>query len=146
MVASGNTYRPRQDFCLTVHYFRTISSSSRTNFGLTQAAKDNSKLCDSEIVEIVETNFYMNKSFKSVESEAEALQLYHSLTDVMKQGGFHLIKWISGSETVLKQILEAKQSTSTNSLYKDVNLQVYEVKWNFISENFQFDICVKEKP
>ena len=127
---------------MTAHLFGATSSP---NFSLIQTVKDNSNLYNPETVETVKTNFYMDDCLKSIASETIELHLYHSLTDLLKQGGFLFTKLISNFENVLKQIPKAEKSTSALSLNKDVNLRVLGVKWDFISDNFQFDISVKER-
>ena len=63
----------------------------------------------------------------------------------MKEG-FHLTKRISNSTEVLDEIPVEERSSSVLNLNKDVSLRVLGVKWDFISDNFQFETCIKSKP
>ena len=87
----------------------------------------------------------MDDCLKSVSSKKEALHLYHQLTDLLMKGGFHLTKWISNSNKVLNEIPIEERFSSMLNLNKEVNLRVLGVKWDFISDNFQFETCIKPK-
>ena len=131
---------------MKVHLFGATSSPSCANFSLLQTAEDNSKLYEQKIVETVRKNFYMDDCLKSVSSKEEALHLYKKLTDLLRKGGFNLTKWLSNCSAVLNEIPENERSASVFNLNKDASLRVLGVKWDFTSDNFQFETCIKPKP
>lgn len=52
-------------------------------------------------------NLYVNDSLNSLDDEEEAVALRKELTELMKHGGFTLTKWLSNSQTVMKEIPES---------------------------------------
>jgi len=142
----GDTSLPPVDYCMKVHLFGATSSPSCANFSLLQTAEDNSDLYEPKVLETVKRNFYMDDCLISASTKEEAMHLYYQLTDLLKKGGFHLTKWISSCNDVLQQIPDAEKSTSAFNLNKDNNLRVLGVKWDFASDNFQFETNVKSKP
>ena len=143
---NGDTKLPVEEFCMKVHLFGATSSPSCANFSLLQTAEDNSILYEQKIVETVRKNFYMDDCLKSVSSKEEALHLYKKLTDLLRKGGFNLTKWLSNCSAVLNKIPENERSASVFNLNKDASLRVLGVKWDFTSDNFQFETCIKPKP
>lgn len=89
---------------MTVHIFGAVSSPSCANFALRQTAKDNRGTCSPEVMSTIETNFYVDDCLKSVETEEQAVELVRERTCACRKGGFHLIKWVSNSRTLLAQI------------------------------------------
>ena len=141
----GDTTFEPEAFCMKVHLFGATSSPSCANFSLLQTAEDNSEFYNQSIVETVQRNFYMDDCLKSVSCKKEALHLYHQLTDLLMKGGFRLTKWISNSSEVLNEIPVEERSSSVLNLNKEVNLRMLGVKWDFKSDNFQFETCIKPK-
>ncbi|CAB4037965.1 ac transposable element-derived 5, partial [Paramuricea clavata] len=57
--------------------------------------------------EAVRKNLYVDDSLNSLDDEDEAVALRQELTELMKHGGFTLTKWLSNSQTVMKEIPES---------------------------------------
>ena len=57
-----------------------------------------------------------------------------------------MTKWLSNCSAVLNEIPENERSASVFNLNKDASLRVLGVKWDFSSDNFQFETCIKPKP
>ena len=54
--------------------------------------------------EAVKKNLHVDDSLNSADDENEAIALRQDLTELMKRGGFMLMKWLSNSQAVMKEI------------------------------------------
>ena len=59
--------------------------------------------------EAVRKNLYVDDSLNSLDDENEAIALRQDLTDLMKRAGFKLMKWLSNSQAVMKEIPESEK-------------------------------------
>ena len=62
-----------------VHLFGAVSSPSCVNFALRKAADYNLQQFDSEAINTLKRNFYVDDSLKSVPGEEEAIRLIDDL-------------------------------------------------------------------
>ena len=99
-----NIDKEPEDYQMLVHLFGATSSPSVCRFALERTAEEHGKTCDSETVNTIKENFYVDDCLKSVDSEKNAIELIKQLTSLLKQGGFHLTKWISNSSEVMYTI------------------------------------------
>lgn len=144
----GDLNAEPQEYQMMVHLFGGTSSPSCANFALRKTAEDNKADFDSETVETVYKNFYIDDSLKSVDSEDKAIRLAHQLRDLLSRGGFNLTKWLSNSRKVIESLPEDCRATQVRSLDFD-NLPVQRVlgvQWNFESDKFGFKITIKDRP
>ncbi|KAL4009499.1 hypothetical protein ACER0C_003351 [Sarotherodon galilaeus] len=103
---SGDITQKMVEYKMVVHIFGATSSPSCASFALRKCAEDNRDPANSQAVDTVLHNFYVDDCLKAVSSEEEAIQLYHTLRAVCQRGGFRLTKWISNSRAVLSAIPE----------------------------------------
>ena len=87
-----------------VHLFGAVSSTGCANFALRKAADDNLQQFDSEAINTVKRNFYVDASLKSVPGEEEAICLTNDLRKLLEKGGFNLTKWVSNSQGVIESL------------------------------------------
>ena len=73
---------------MTLHLFGATSSPSCANFALRKTAKDNATESNSQAVETVLKNFYIDDCLKSVATTDEAVKLASYLRDLLAKGGF----------------------------------------------------------
>ena len=137
-----------EEFQMTVHLFRPTSSPSCANFALRKTAKDNATENNSEAVETVLKNFYVDDCLKSVATTDEAVKLAGDLRDLLAKGGFRLTKWLSNDKEVLKSIPESERATSVKTLdFSDILTErALGVQWNVNHDKFTFKIAAKDKP
>ena len=65
-----------------------------------------------DAAEAVMKNLYVDDSLNSLDDENEAIALRQDLIELMKHGGLTLMKWLSNSQTVMKETPESeKQQT-----------------------------------
>ena len=112
---NGDLNSQPQEFMMAVHLFGGVSSPSCANFALRKMSDDNQDF-DPEIANTVKRNFYVDDCLKSVKSEQDAVSLMKGLTNLLKEGGFHLTKWLSNSREVIESIPESEQATSVKDL------------------------------
>ena len=136
-----------EEFQMTIHLFGATSSPSCVNFALRKTANDNATENNSEAVETILKNFYVNDCLKSVATTDKAVKLAGNLRDLLAKGGFRLTKWLSNNKEVLKSIPESKRATSVKTLdFSDILTErELSVQWNVNHNKFTFKIAAKDK-
>ena len=144
----GEVSEPPVEYCMLVHLFGAASSPSCANFCLKQAAIDQADDFDKETVETVKRNFYMDDCLKSMASEEEATSLVSQLGILLQNRGFRLTKWLSNRKEVLSNIKEEDVSEAAWNLDEMTEpcQRVLGVRWDYITDNFEFKVQLKEKP
>lgn len=147
---SGDISQELVEYKMVVHLFGATSSPSCASFALRKCAEDNRDQCNNQAVDTVLHNFYVDDCLKSVHTEEEAVQLYHTLRAVCDKGGFRLTKWISNSRAVLSAIPEEERATEVKDLDLDRDVLPTEralgVCWCIQSDSFRFKIIMSDKP
>ena len=113
---NGDLSSEPQEYKMMVHLFGGTLSPSCANFALHRTAEDNKADFDSETIETVYRNFYMDDALKSVESEDKAIRLANQLRELMSRGGFNLTKWLSNSRKVIESLPEDSRASQVKSL------------------------------
>ena len=70
-----------------MHLFGATSSPSCTAYALRRTASDHAHMYESEVVETIRRNFYVDDCLKSVSSEERAITLASDLQSLMQRGG-----------------------------------------------------------
>ena len=122
-----------QDYRMTRVTFGVSASPYLAVRTLQQVAADHGSE-QPEAVHHILSSFYVDDLLAGANTVAEALQLYSTLREVLKKGGFNLCKWRSSSPSVLKSIptelqekLPIKEVTS--SLYP-TQPKALGLEWN----------------
>lgn len=146
---SGDITQNMVEYKMVVHIFGATSSPSCASFALRKCAEDNRDPANSQAVDTVLHNFYVDDCLKAVSSEEEAIQLYHTLRAVCQRGGFRLTKWISNSRAVLSAIPEEERASEVKDLDLDQDTLPIEralgVQWCIQSDSFRFKIVMPDK-
>lgn len=144
---NGDTSRAPTDFKMLVHLFGATSSPSVCCFILRKTAEDNAHLFDTDTIDTVLRNFYMDDCLKSVETVSGAIKLQEELRCLLKRGGFRLTKWMSSNKDVLAMIPESERAPSVKRLTIDElpTERTLGVEWNIEDDAFQFTPQIKEK-
>ena len=103
--------RQPEEYQMLVHLFGGVSSPTCANFALRRTADDNGKEFESEIINTVKHNFYVDDCFKSTENEPEAINTAEQLRLLLSKGGFRLTKWLSNSRKVIESVPELERYT-----------------------------------
>ncbi|CAI5649405.1 unnamed protein product [Oreochromis niloticus] len=146
---SGDITQKIVEYKMVVHIFGATSSPSCASFALRKCAEDNRDPANSQAVDTVLHNFYVDDCLKAVSSEEEAIQLYHTLRAVCQRGGFRLTKWISNSRAVLSAIPEEERASEVKDFDLDQDTLPIEralgVQWCIQSDSFRFKIVMPDR-
>ena len=137
-----------EEYQMGVHLFSAVSSTSCANFALRKAADDNSEQFDSEAINTVKRNFYVDDCLKSVPGEDKAIRLTDDLRRLLEKGGFNLTNWVSNSCSVIGSLHVSERVGTFKDLH-DGQLPVecaLGVHWDVERDKFCFKIEVKSKP
>ena len=85
---SGELHSTPEEYKMPVHIFGATSSPSCACFCLLRTAEDNKDTFPSEIVNTVETIFYVDDCLKSVRTRHDARLLVKMLTELLSRGGY----------------------------------------------------------
>ena len=132
---------------MLVYIFGAKSSPSCATFCLRQTALDFAHLYDPTIFKIVRNNFYVDGLFL-VSSVEEAISAQRSLCELLRRRGFHLRKWLSNNEQVIKSTPDSERATLLNNYSFDVSSQerVFGVNWDIKENQFTFFINLPSDP
>ena len=122
------------------------------NFALKKVAQDaqDASKYSGDACNTVKTNFYVDDCLTSVENTNQAVQLVKDLTNICRDKGFRLTKWLSNSKEVLQCIPQSERAKTAKSL--DLNNddlpseRVLGLLWCPESDTFGFQIVLKERP
>ena len=135
---------------MATHLFGGVWSPSCATYTLRHTAQVNQGDYDKDTVNTVHDNFYVDDCLKSTTTEEEAISLAENLTKLLQKGGFRLTKFISNRRSVLKTIPVDKRAKEVTNIDLDKQQlpsgRVLGVHWNIETDNFEFKICIKEKP
>jgi hypothetical protein len=131
------------------HVFGAASSPSCSNFALLETTEDNEAKFDSDVINIVKRNFYVDNCLKSTPTVSLAIPLVQDLRDLLTKGGFHLTKWISNSRELLTSIPKEERAKEVKDLDLDQDKLPIEralgIQWSAESDKFCFKIVIKER-
>ena len=133
---------------MMVHLFGAKSSPSCAAFALLQTAKVYGKLYNPTVSDVVRKCFYVDDCLVSVDSDEAGVRLVQDLSELLARGGFHLTKWVSTSEAVMKSVLfeDRAKSTCNLNLGAEVDERVLGMKWHVTSDTFGYQVRLPDKP
>ncbi|XP_072050993.1 uncharacterized protein [Amphiura filiformis] len=144
----GDVNLPLKEYRMCAHVFGAKSSPACANFALKKASQDTSY--SDEACNTVKTNFYVDDCLASVESTNQAIQLVEDLTNICRDKGFRLTKWLSNSKEVLQCIPQSERAKTAKSLDLDnddlPSERVLGLLWSPENDTFGFQIVIKERP
>ncbi|KAL1249119.1 hypothetical protein QQF64_022437 [Cirrhinus molitorella] len=146
---NGNTETQPQVHRMKVHLFGATSSPGCANYGLRYLAKEH---CHTHPAgsEFMERDFYVDDGVISTDTVEKAIQLAQEATEICKQGGLRLHKFVSNSPAVLQNIPPSECAIETKT--KDVTFKgmpqerALGIKWNIERDCFRFDNTSKDQP
>ncbi|XP_065926161.1 uncharacterized protein [Magallana gigas] len=146
----GNPRKRIIEYQMVVHLFGATSSPSCANYALRKTAQDYKGLYNTEVINTVLKNFYVDDCLKSVKTVTEASSLLCDLQDLLMRGGFHITKWISNSREVMTNIPVSRRAKEV----KDLDLEndtlpidrALGVQWCVENDVFCFKMDIKDQP
>lgn len=138
------------EYQMVVHLFGATSSPSCANYALRKTAQDYKGLYNTEVINTVLKNFYVDDCLKSVKTVTEASSLLCDLKDFLMRGGFHITKWISNSREVMTYIPVSRRAKEV----KDLDLEndtvpidrALGIQWCVENDVFCFKMDIKDQP
>mgnify|MGYP001796176151 CR=1 FL=1 len=94
-------------------------------------------------------NFYVDDLLKSVKDERTAIDLIQNVTKMCKDGGFHLTKFVSNNQAVLKTIPQSEQRVFTKMKEisnKEMGERALGIHWDIEEDTLGFSVNIREKP
>ena len=147
---NGDFNKELEEFQMTVHIFGAVSSPSCANYALRKVAEDQINKIDSDVIDTIRKNFYVDDCLKSTATTEQAVKLAKDLSAACATGGFHLTKWTSNSRGVLESIPGSERSKETKNLdlLKDdlPTERALGMEWCVQTDKFQFNSTVKDQP
>ena len=136
------------EYRMTSHLFGGTWSPSVSNYALRKTAEDNKGQFSSEVLSVVNNNFYVDDCMFSVEKVSEAVEMSCELRELLSKGGFRLHKFSSNKVSVLENIPESERAENMRNLNfealpVETALGVY---WNLETDQFEYKVNPKEKP
>ena len=113
---NGDLTQEAEELQMMVHLFGRVWSPSCSVFALKRTADDNKLKFDSDVINTVKHNFYVDDLLKSVKSCEEAIRMYGKLKERMSLGSFNLTKWISNKREVINAIPESELSKELKNI------------------------------
>lgn len=143
----GDVNKKVVEYQMVVHLFGAKSSPSCANFALRKTAIDQRDNYDSQVVNTVLRNMYVDDCLKSVPNVEIAKSLVKDLQSLLLKGGFRIHKWLSSSREVMSTI-------PTNDRAVDLDLdhdtlpvdRALGIQWCVESDEFRYSINIKDKP
>ena len=126
-------------FQYTRHIFGAKDSPTCANYALRRTAVDNQDLYP-DIDCAVLNNFYMDDYLGSVKNPETALRLSRSLVELLKLGGFNLIKFISNVPNLSSKLNPPKTSANnskeiiTAAINPETASHVLGLKWDHVTD------------
>lgn len=108
-------------YVMEVHLFGATSSPIVANSALRRAARDNAQRFNPQVVATVNRNFYLDDALPSFNEENAASTVASDLVEILEQGGFNLMKFMTNRKKVLATIPTEKRATP------DLNFDVDEL-------------------
>ncbi|KAL9982155.1 hypothetical protein ACROYT_G010965 [Oculina patagonica] len=133
---------------MQVHIFGATSSPCCSNKALRQTADDNEEKYGTQAAETVRHNFYVDDLLKSTATVDEAADLAVKLTAMLKEGGFHLTKFLSNGREVLQALPTQERANPTLNLELDRLLinRTLGLHWDAERDVFCFKTVPTDKP
>ncbi|XP_070566927.1 uncharacterized protein [Ptychodera flava] len=139
---NGDLTKDPIDHQMLVHLFGATSSPSCASYALRRTADDNRGNFDSDIINSVYRNFYVDDFLKSVLNSSVAKKFVEEITSLLSEGGFQLTKWISNSREVLSSIPAAERAPSVMNLdLSDLPVdRALGLQWDVEEDVFKFKV------
>ena len=137
---------------MCVHVFGgTTSSPSCCNYALKRTAYDNKSRYQTDVMDTLNRNFYVDDLLKSVKDVKTAIRLLHNVISMCADDGFRLTKFVSNRIEVLDSIPEKDKRTAVKDVYLNSGTnfpteKALGVNWDIGSDRLGFKLRLDGKP
>ncbi|XP_059225962.1 uncharacterized protein LOC131998022 [Stomoxys calcitrans] len=125
-----------KEYQLTTVTFGTASAPFLAVRTLMQIAKE---CADTKVKQIIEEDFYMDDLLTGADTIEECLQLRFKISRHLEGYGFHLRKWCSNNEHIVKSSKEDKENEIIN-INETTNVKTLGLQWKPKEDEFRFKI------
>lgn len=135
---------PLKHLKMLVHIFGATDSPCCASYALRRTVDDNESKFSKEVVDAARNSFYMDDLMKSTNNEESGYVLATELRQLMKLGGFNLVKFISNSNKLMKRLPKEILARPVDSIFIEnseegkIIERVLGVKWNLSDDTFTF--------
>ncbi|XP_062567165.1 uncharacterized protein LOC134229426 [Saccostrea cucullata] len=138
------------EYQMIVHLFGATSSPSCANYALRKTAQDYKGLYNTEVINTVLRNFYVDDCLKSVKTVSDATSLLFDVQNLLMKGGFHISKWISNRREVMNCIPFSERAKEVKDLDLDNDTlpidRALGIQWCVENDVFRFKMDIKDQP
>lgn len=136
------------DYRMNVHVFGAADSPYCATALLRRTADDNRESFDTDIIQTVFSNFYVDDVIFSQKDTENAIRVAKGLKGVLAKGGFELVKISSNDRNVLKAFSQDDLARPEIDLDLDdlPSERTLGLKWNTETDTLGFSIQQSEKP
>ena len=127
---------------MTRHVFGGVWSGSAATFALRQTVTDFGG-DDRSVDDIVLRSFYVDDCLRSFGDVREAVKTIEGVKVLLHKGGFRLTKFVSNNTQVIQSVPEDDRAKECKDLTHDLHSRVLGIRWNFMNDEFQFNVCVE---
>ena len=140
-----------KDFEMCVHVFGGTSSPSCCNSALKRTAYDNKSRYQTDAMDTLNRNFYVDDLLKSVKYVKTAIKLLHDVISICADGGFWLTKLVSNRIEMLNSIPQEDRRTEVKDVYHNSGTnfpteKALGVNWDIGSDRLSFKLDLDGKP
>ena len=140
-----------KDFEMCVHIFGGTSSPSCCNYVLKQTAYDNRSRYQTDVIDTLNRNFYVDDLLKSVKDVKAAIRLLHDVICMCADGGFWLTKFVSNRIELLDSIPEKDNRIGVKDVFLKIGTsfpteKLLGVNWDIGSDALGFKLNPVGKP
>ncbi|XP_043246546.1 uncharacterized protein LOC122394053 [Amphibalanus amphitrite] len=137
-----DTTKEPETYQMNVVIFGAKSSPSTATYVLRRCAEDGRDK-HARAADKVISRFYMDDYLDSVDTESEGRELVNSLNSLLSAGGFHLTKWTSTSDVVLKDVPpedKCEESRDLDLTGENKWMKTLGVHWCAQDDQFRFKV------
>ena len=133
---------------MNVHLFGKVDSHGCCIWALNKTASDNIVKIVSCAEEAITDNFYMVDYLDSFYTLQEAIKISNDVANALSEGGFHLTKWVSNDQQILKALPSQEvSSTLINLDFDDISIErALGILWNPGTDALQIKATAKDVP
>ena len=124
---------------MTSHLFGWIWCSSSSTYALRRTIQDSDNV-HPLVKDTVENAFYVDDCLKSVAQREQAEVIIKNTPEVLKEGGFNLLKFIVTDKDLLSGIPADHRAKEVRDLGLEMSGKVLGVKWDISRDLFLFDV------
>ena len=115
-----------------------------SNYALQQCAKD--QLQSENVIECVDTSFYMDDFVKSTSSEKFLLHICQVIIKVLASANFRLHKWITSSSLICETLPRSEISDKCTNLNEQTIEIILGIIWKIKGDTLKVDLVRKTFP